>query len=69
MPRLWLGVDRPADRAQVADYVLSKFESEERKVIYSLVNTCIMKLATHIEKDSGVNLISHFISEENVDKS
>ncbi|KNE64226.1 hypothetical protein AMAG_09267 [Allomyces macrogynus ATCC 38327] len=33
LPRLRIGIDRPADRADVADYVLEPFTPEEREMV------------------------------------
>ena len=56
MPRIKIGIDRPASRDQVADYVLSQFPSEEQQVINKVVKQSLVKIADHIGKRTGEDI-------------
>ena len=53
MPRIRIGIDRPASRSQVAEYVLTNFPKEEQQVIDKAVNESLEKIADHIGKRTG----------------
>ena len=51
--RLLVGIDRPADKDDVADYVLSPWEAEEREVVERKMEECLRLLLKRIEKNLG----------------
>lgn len=56
MPRIKIGIDRPASRGQVAEYVLSNFPREEQEIIDRAVNQSIEKIADHLAKRTGEDM-------------
>ena len=53
--RLLIGIDRPAHRDDVADYVLTKFTNEERKIVSKVTDEALCMLAKQIEKQTEVD--------------
>lgn len=58
MPRIRIGIDRPASRSQVAEYVLTDFPDEEQEVIDKAVNQSLEKIADHLGKRTGEDVRS-----------
>ena len=56
MPRIRIGIDRPASRSQVAEYVLTDFPEEEQEVIDKAVNQSLEKIANHLGKRTGEDM-------------
>ena len=56
MPRIKIGIDRPASRGQVAEYVLSNFPREEQEIIDRAVNQSLEKIADHLAKRTGEDM-------------
>ncbi|XP_076093531.1 putative peptidyl-tRNA hydrolase [Mytilus galloprovincialis] len=57
IPRLWVGIDRPVSKSEVADYVLRKFSADERKDISHTLDNCIQALNNEFQKQFGVKLL------------
>ena len=58
MPRIRIGIDRPASRSQVAEYVLTDFPDEEQELIDKAVNQSLEKIADHLGKRTGEDVRS-----------
>lgn len=56
MPRIKIGIDRPARKDQVADYVLETFPQEEQKVINKATTDSIVKVLEHLGKRTGADI-------------
>ena len=56
MPRLRMGIGRPADVSQVPDFVLKRFTAEEQLVIDKRIDDCLVTLFRHIAHRHGVSL-------------
>lgn len=56
MPRLRIGIGRPADVSQVGEYVLKDFTVEERWVIDHQMDDCLSAMLWHMAQRHGVTL-------------
>lgn len=56
MPRFRIGVDRPSNKSEVAEYVLSNFKPSEREAVRKVIDECVEKVIHRLEKQSGVSL-------------
>lgn len=56
MPRLKIGIDRPSSKDEVSDYVLSEFSSSEQQIMNRAVDTCLVTIADHMARRTGVEL-------------
>ncbi|XP_064616231.1 probable peptidyl-tRNA hydrolase [Liolophura sinensis] len=56
MPRLKIGIDRPPSKDEVSDYVLSEFSSSEQQIVNRAVDTCLVTIADHMARRTGVEL-------------
>ena len=66
MPRIKIGIDRPASRDQVGEYVLENFPVEEQKVINKAITQSIVKIFDHLGKRTGEDvraILQHEIDE------
>lgn len=52
--RVRVGVDKPVTRAQVVDWVLSKFAPDSRKVLDETLQKIVQELPILLTKDAGV---------------
>ena len=54
MPRLLIGIDRPADKSQVADYVLERFRPAEKQTADSAISEGLCNLIRHLQAKAGI---------------
>ena len=50
MPRLMIGTGRPADKADVVDYVLEEFTPDQLCLVDSIMSEALRTMMSHMEK-------------------
>ena len=50
MPRLMIGIGRPADKADVVDYVLEEFTPDQLSLVESIMSEALRTMMSHMEK-------------------
>ena len=50
MPRLMIGIGRPADKADVVDYVLEEFTPDQLNLVDSIMSEALRTMMSHMEK-------------------
>jgi peptidyl-tRNA hydrolase len=65
MRRIVVGIDRPANKDKVAEYVLTNFTREEQQTVDIVIRDCIQRLSDDVRNKFGVDLLQ--INKENVD--
>ena len=50
MPRLMIGIGRPADKADVVDYVLEEFTPDQLSLVDSIMSEALRTMMSHMEK-------------------
>ncbi len=51
MPRLLIGIGRPADKADVGDYVLDEFTADQASLVDSIMSDALRTMMAHISKN------------------
>lgn len=64
MPRLLVGIDRPASKSQVADYVLSNFSASEKDLIKQTISDCIKVLSDELNSKYRIRLLQKKLENE-----
>lgn len=52
MPRLMIGIGRPADKADVVDYVLEEFTPDQLILVDSIMTEALRAMMSHLDKTS-----------------
>lgn len=65
MKRLLIGIDRPASKSKVADYVLANFQMEEQMIIDGVIKHSIPLLLEDVKKTYEIDLLE--LNKENTE--